>query len=526
MSYSDFRDKMKLKRAEAELKFNENSGEAMEQLRAFVSDPSHWIVAGIVVLLLVAGVFVVKFLDSVRAPEINPEPEPVTIGEPVEGVDGEDWEEIDDSNTVQPLLSGARKENYYTFLLFGTDKFSGSTDTIMVVSYDVKNQKLNLMSIPRDTMVNVSWDIKKINSVYAMGGIKALQKHVSKLIGFTPDYYVKIDLQAFVDVVNLLGGVEFDVPIPMHYHDPAQELSIDLEPGVQTLNGEQAMGLVRFRKSDRGANGRISGYDDTGRVATQQAFLKAMFKQCLKIKNWTKITGYVEIFEKNVESDLTLGNMLWFARQAMNLSEDGFQTMTAPANYYAQAWSRSIHQMQSYVTIYANQMLTTVNESFNPYLTRVTTANLDIMSINADGSLSSTSGYVADSRAETPPVRESEEPEEEPPAETETPAEPTDPTAPTNPADPTTATENPTNPTGSTTPTENPTTAENPTGEQTAPPTQTTEPPAETPSAPTTEPPAAEPPAETPSAETPAEAPSAAPAETTPTTPTESAGAE
>ena len=523
MSYSDFRDKMKLKRAEAELKFNENSGEAMEQLRAFVSDPSHWIVAGIVVLLLVAGVFVVKFLDSVRAPEINPEPEPVTIGEPVEGVDGEDWEEIDDSNTVQPLLSGARKENYYTFLLFGTDKFSGSTDTIMVVSYDVKNQKLNLMSIPRDTMVNVSWDIKKINSVYAMGGIKALQKHISKLIGFTPDYYVKIDLQAFVDVVNLLGGVEFDVPIPMHYHDPAQELSIDLEPGVQTLNGEQAMGLVRFRKSDRGANGRISGYDDTGRVATQQAFLKAMFKQCLKIKNWTKITGYVEIFEKNVESDLTLGNMLWFARQAMNLSEDGFQTMTAPANYYAQAWSRSIHQMQSYVTIYANQMLTTVNESFNPYLTRVTTANLDIMSINADGSLSSTSGYVADSRAETPPVKETKEETEETPAEPADPAaptNPTDPTAPTNPADPTTAT----NPTGSTAPTENPTAAENPTGEQTAPPTQTTEPPAETPSAET--PPAAEPPTETPSAETPAEAPSAAPAETTPTTPTESAGAE
>ena len=500
MAYSDFRDKMKLKRAEAELKFNENSGEAMEQLRAFVSDPSHWIVAGIVVLLLVAGVFVVKFLDSVRAPEISADPEPVTIGEPVEGEDGEVWEEIDDSNTVQPLLSGARKENYYTFLLFGTDKFSGSTDTIMVVSYDVKNQKLNLMSIPRDTMVNVSWDIKKINSVYSMGGIKALQKHISKLIGFTPDYYVKIDLQAFVDVVDLLGGVEFDVPIPMHYHDPAQGLSIDLEPGVQTLNGEQAMGLVRFRKSDRGANGRISGYDDTGRVATQQAFLKAMFKQCLKIKNWTKITGYVEIFEKNVESDLTLGNMLWFARQAMNLSEDGFQTMTAPANYYASAWSRSVHQMQSYVTIYANQMITTVNESFNPYLSRVTMANLDIMSINSDGSISSTTGYVADSRAEVPPVKDTEEETEETPAETAAPADPTKPAEPTNPADPTA--------------TENPTAGE--TGESAVPtePTEPTmDPPAETPEIPAVEPPTEETPTETTT-------------ETTDTTPTETADAE
>ena len=305
---------------------------------------------------------------------------------------------------MQPLLSGARKDNYYTFLLFGTDKFSGSTDTIMVVSYDVANQKLNLMSIPRDTMVNVSWDIKKINSVYAMSGLSGLKKHIGKLIGFVPDYYVKIDLQAFVDVVNLLGGVEFDVPIPMHYHDPAQGLSIDLDPGVQTLDGEQAMGLVRFRKSDRGVDGRISGYDDTGRVATQQAFLKAMFKQCLQIKNWTKITGYVEIFEKNVESDLTLGNMLWFARQAMELGEDGFTTVTAPGNYYAQAWSRSIGQMNSYVTLYPQQVVKLVNESFNPYLTNVTAANLDIMSINADGSISSSTGYVADSRAAAPPV--------------------------------------------------------------------------------------------------------------------------
>jgi len=509
MSYSDFRDKINLKRAEAELKFNENSGEAMEQIRAFVSDPSHWIVAGIVVLLLVAGVFVVKFLNSVRAPELNTEPEPVTIGEPIEGEDNEAWEEIDDSNTEQPLLSGARKEDFYTFLLFGTDKFSGSTDTIMVVSYDVKNQKLNLMSIPRDTMVNVSWDIKKINSVYAMGGIKALQKHISKLIGFTPDYYVKIDLQAFVDVVNLLGGVEFDVPIPMHYHDPAQDLSIDLEPGVQTLNGEQAMGLVRFRKSDRGANGRISGYDDTGRVATQQAFLKAMFKQCLKIKNWTKITSYVEIFEKNVESDLTLGNMLWFARQAMNLSEDGFQTMTAPANYYASAWSRSIRQMQSYVTLYADQMIATVNNYFNPYLTRVTIGNLDIMSINSDGSISSTSGYVADSRAELPPVKETEEEMEEAPiTETTTPADPTKPAEPANPTDPAA--------------TEPPTGEETATGEPTAP-IESTEPMTETPTE-TPEPPAAEPPAEEPA--TPIETPTEIPTETTDTTPTETAGAE
>ena len=413
MAYSDFRDKMKIKRTEAELKYLENSGEAWAQIRDFVTDPTHWIVAAIALLLIVAGVFVFKFLSAVRAPDLNNgDGGIITLGSENVQPSRSDVEKvedvIDDSNTEQPMLSGARKDNYYTFLLFGTDKFSGSTDTIMVVSYDVGNQKLNLMSIPRDTMVNVSWDIKKINSVYSMSGLKALKKHVAKLIGFTPDYYVKIDLQAFVDVVDLLGGVEFDVPIPMHYHDPAQGLSIDLDPGMQTLTGEQAMGLVRFRKSDRGANGKISGYDDTGRVATQQAFLKAMFKKCLKITNWTKISSYVEIFNKNVESDLTLGNMLWFARQAMDLDENGFATCTAPGNYYASAWSRSTGTMQSYVTLYGSQMVTQVNNDFNPYLSRVTMANLDIMSINADGSISSSTGYVADSRATAPPNRESD----------------------------------------------------------------------------------------------------------------------
>lgn len=423
MADGDFRDKVELKRTGAQQKYYENSDEAWDQIKDFFTDPAHWIVALIAVLLITAGVFTVKFVSAVRAPELpgRSNNDAVTLGEAAEPVQiGEPSDEIDDSNTVEPMLTGARKDGFYTFLLFGEDKISKSTDTIMVVSYDVPNQKLNLMSIPRDTMVNVSWDIKKINSVYSISGVKGLQKHVGKLIGFVPDYYVRIDLNAFIEIVNLLGGVEFDVPIPMHYHDPAQGLSIDLEPGLQTLNGEQAMGLVRFRKSDRSSSGRITGYDDTGRVKTQQDFLKVMFKQCLEIKNWTKITGYVEIFEKNVESDLTLGNMLWFARQAMDLSEDGFNTCTIPCNPYASAWSRSTSSMQSYVTLYGKQVVDLVNESFNPYLSRVTLSNLDIMTIKSDGSVASSTGYVADSRAAQPVVHETEEEPEEPDASDET----------------------------------------------------------------------------------------------------------
>ncbi len=413
MANSDFRDKMRLKRAEAELKYQENSTEAWEQIKDFVTDPTHWLIMGIILLLLVAMFFTLKFLVAIRAPSLPDEDSLSMIDNEMRSSSDALIEEIDDSNAVQPILTGERKQDYYTFLLIATDASSSNTDTLMVVSYDVKNQKLNLMSIPRDTMVNVSWDIKKINSVYSRSGMNGLRKHIGKLIGFVPDYYVKIDLNAFIEVVDLIGGVDFEVPRAMDYDDPVQDLHIHFKPGMQHLDGQQAMEVVRWRKNNRSASGSIAGYDDTGRIETQQAFLRAALKQALSINNWSKITGYVEIFERDVESDLELGNMLWFARKAMDLSENDFMTCTIPGDYYASAWSRTLGGMQSYVTLYAQEVISLVNESFNPYLANVSMANLDIMSINADGSVRSSTGYVADGSAALPPVKEEPETAEE-----------------------------------------------------------------------------------------------------------------
>ncbi len=441
MAYDDFRDHLNDERAEdddnleeeedeleeededkPESSFDRNSAEAWEQIKSFFAEPAHWIVGGIALLLVVAGIFTVKFLGAIHAPELPTQSGPITLGEDTRTPAGAEDEplveidDIDDSNTVQPILTGARKEDFYTFLLIATDASSSNTDTLMVVSYDVKNQKLNLMSIPRDTMVNVSWDIKKINSVYSMSGLKGLKKHIGKLIGFVPDYYVMIDLEAFISVVDLIGGVDFDVPYDMNYDDPAQDLHIHFKKGMQHLNGQQAMEVVRWRKNNVSSSGSITGYDDVGRIQTQQAFLKETLKQALQIRNWTKITSYVEIFEKNVQSDLELGNMLWFARQAMDLKAENFMTCTIPGDPYGSVWSRSVGSMQSYVTLYPKEVIRLVNESFNPYLADVTMANLDVMSINADGSVSSSTGYVADSVAALPPTLpepEDDEPEEE-----------------------------------------------------------------------------------------------------------------
>jgi len=396
-------DKLAMELARLQMAFEENGDETWEQIKGTFKNPKKLLVMLGAALLLTLLIVVGVFLGSIHAPDIPG----------FEGTPGEEW---DESDLKQPINQSGRKEGYYTFLLLGADNDGSNTDTIMVVSYDVPNQDLSIMSIPRDTMVNVRWDIKKINSVYSVYGVDGLMDHIEKLLGFAPDFYVKIDVHAFVEVIDLLGGVYFDVPRNMDYDDPYQNLHIHLKKGYQHLDGTESMGLVRWRHN----NEFTLGYSDEERMKTQQAFLRAAAEQCISLKNWNKISGLIDLFYTYVESDLELGEMLWFAKQAMGLDlATDITTCTMPGNYEAYAWSRTYQNYQSYVTVNASEMIETVNVHFNPYQGSMRLSDLDIMSIRSDGSVSSSTGYTADSKAALPP----ELPEKEEPVEGEEPLE-------------------------------------------------------------------------------------------------------
>ena len=296
-----------------------------------------------------------------------------------------------------PTVSGERKNGVYTFLLVGTDMDDGNTDTIMVASYDTVRQQISIMSIPRDTMINESWDLKKINSVYSRTGnsINSLANRVQKLVGFKPDFYVKVDLSMFVELVDLVGGVEFNVPQDMKYDDPYQDLHIDLKAGVQVLDGEKAMQLVRFRGYAEG---------DIRRVAVQQDFLKALIKECLNIKHWGKAKAYIELAMENIQTDLDVGSVIWFAANVLGLNEapmlriSDVYTCTIPGNYWASTWSRATNSNQSYVTIYADKVIKLVNERFNPYEQNVTADMIDAMRILENGDIASSTGVLKDTK--------------------------------------------------------------------------------------------------------------------------------
>ena len=373
-------------------------------------------------LIAVAAVLAVVLIAVVACQSLFVRPDlPGTSTE-----DGTGTEEIDWGDGNRPHSGGERKsEDYYTVLILGRDTGGGgNTDTMLLASYDVTNQKATVMSIPRDTMVNVPYDIKRINAVYNYGGggdegIQYLYKEISQLVGFEPDYQVVVEWDAVGEIVDAMGGVWFDVPRNMNYDDPYQDLHIHQEKGYRLLSGDDAMQVLRYRHDNDMRYGYPNG--DLGRIETQQAFLSAMVEQLLKLGNITKINEFIQVFRNNVETDLSFQNILWFAQQAVfgGLSMENVEFVTMP-NRTASAWSRTYQNYQSYVVPIADELLELVNAKLSPFTKVFTLSDLDIMSVNSDGSVSSSTGYVEDSRAAQPPVRPSapstEEPAEETPA--------------------------------------------------------------------------------------------------------------
>lgn len=199
----------------------------------------------------------------------------------------------------------------FTVLLLGVseDISSKLSDTIIVASYNPKTQKATLLSIPRDTFIgtnkNKANSYDKINALYQKSPEKTLDT-VNKITGLNIKYYAVISNNALVEVVDTIGGVEFDVPIDMNYDDSSQKLSIHLKKGMQKLNGEQAEGLVRFRHNNNNTSYPSSyGDNDIGRMRTQREFLKEVAKQTIKLKNITKIGSFVDILKENVTTNIT-----------------------------------------------------------------------------------------------------------------------------------------------------------------------------------------------------------------------------
>ena len=263
---------------------------------------------------------------------------------------------------------GARKAGSSTILLIGTDEGGTRTDTLMLMNVNTSEKQVSLVSIPRDTRVNGSYSVPKINGVYGINGggeegMEMLQQRVKESIGFWPDGYIMVNLDSFVDLVDIMGGVTFNVPQDMYYNDPSQDLYIDLKAGEQKLNGTEAMGLVRFR----------SGYAtaDLGRVDVQRDFVSAAAKQWVSPTLVFKTPQLVAWLGGNVETDLSVKELSWLAWAMLRCDLDNIQTETLPG-------TATTISGGSYYLLDPYTVPDTVNRCINPYERDITVDDLYI----------------------------------------------------------------------------------------------------------------------------------------------------
>ena len=234
----------------------------------------------------------------------------------------------------------------FTVLIMGVseDISVRLTDTIMVASYNPKTQKATLLSIPRDTFVgtnkNKANSYDKINALYqtktkeSNSSPEKTLAAVNKITGLNITYYVVVSNNALVQLVDAIGGVEFDVPIDMDYDDSSQDLYIHLEKGYQKLNGEQAEWLVRFRHNNNGTSYPSSyGNNDLGRMKTQREFLKVVAKQLIQLKNITKLGTFIDIFKENVQTNITNWSLMKdYIPYMVDFNTENIQAETLPWN--------------------------------------------------------------------------------------------------------------------------------------------------------------------------------------------------
>lgn len=202
----------------------------------------------------------------------------------------------------------------------------GLSDSLLLVRFDPVQQRLVVLSIPRDTLTFIPGrGDAKINEANALGGPVLAAETVSDLLGDVPiDRYLRINVQGIEKLIDALGGVTVEVPTAMRYRDQSQRLYIDLQPGRQHLNGNQALQFLRFRYDALG---------DIGRVQRQQMFLRALMEQAARPETLARTPQILSIIRENLDTNLTLEELLSLGQFLTSLPRSRVEFLMLPGDF-------------------------------------------------------------------------------------------------------------------------------------------------------------------------------------------------
>jgi len=205
------------------------------------------------------------------------------------------------------------------------------SDTIMLASYDMEKDKVDIISIPRDTYYPREGykhaAQKKINAVYGSSGAEGLVKAVEDITSLDINYYVKFDYEAVKAIVDGIGGIEVEVPNDMNYDDPVDDLHIHFKKGQIVKDGEDIIKLLRWRKNNKGG-----GYKDgdLGRIKMQQHIVRLGIEKLLSgnvVSNFIKLQGPIKEY---VETNMSPNEMMYFANKGKNVKSENICFHTLP----------------------------------------------------------------------------------------------------------------------------------------------------------------------------------------------------
>ena len=219
-----------------------------------------------------------------------------------------------------------KEDGQYLILMVGVDKNGDDddntdftrTDTIMLVSADTKTGEMELLSIPRDSRVKIRDKFDKVNHAHAFGGIELTMQTLRQFLGLDIDYYVQINYQALINIVDALGGVDYDVPEGI----VIDKGKVQIKPGPNHLDGNEVMWYLRTRN--------IYNNGDIGRVNTQQAFVKAMVDEMVKKSKDMNLMTFISNYLRYVKTNLPMTAMFDLAGNINNFSSDKMSTHTVP----------------------------------------------------------------------------------------------------------------------------------------------------------------------------------------------------
>ena len=252
------------------------------------------------------------------------------LGEKTETVENGDGSGEDSGDPSSELATKFKNGDRINILVLGTD--GGRSDTMMVMSYDPKNKLADIISIPRDTYNHIEGrnaaDQRKINAVYGFkgeeGGPEGLKHEISKILGVPITYYVELDYEAVGKVVDTIGGVEVEIPYKMFYDDRYDKppLHIYFEPGLQKIDGENAMKYLRWRKNNDGSH----SLGDLDRVKRQQEFVQLVTQKAMGFK----LPFVIKDVFSYLKTDMNIGDMLYLGAQGLGFDFSNLKKHVIP----------------------------------------------------------------------------------------------------------------------------------------------------------------------------------------------------